>query len=455
MNEGPAADLAGWKQVLRSLHNRLVEMPAHSFSPPDGCAEVRIAWLERFAALNEEVANGVSISDLLYATQCYLRVLQRKLARPNLGDIFPLMAELRLLACNNTHETRLYEPDSATIERVLDECAAFVVFVFSSDRAQVAGKLPAASPELPAELRARVQSARCLEFQQPAKDAVQDGTLTTADNLDQQSGFFWSKSTESVLRNFVGFASRVAHSLEFDSYVLGKMNRRDEPRLAADIATPERRLKLQSWMQKQALVEQSSEFMLDFRKLVIEESLPRNSMYAMNSRKSSRVNKSTAVDSLLQDECGFLALNRLASLTSEPLPAIASDTTHEVHAHLLLALFHYRFQQTTKKKFVHQHYITRQRLCQSDAMREFATKVKWGMNQRPVIVQLKKVLCVLDVTGPDSFDRTGGEAAKSVEYVLCRDMYEALLYWAHLMVTKYNNELLCATCVRSAYEPFV
>lgn len=419
---------------------------------------MRKAWLERFAVLNEELANGVSVADLLYVTQCYLRVLQRKITPPSPDRLPSLMTELRILACNNTVKTRQHEPDPEAFSRIQDECSAFIVFHFShANRRKLMERLPA-TVSLSKELEEQVHEARSLHFQQPAKDAVKDGTLVTSpDSVDQQqTGFFWAISMEAVLRNFVGFASRVTHSIEYDSYFLERTYTRGVPDMQSVIATAERRNKLHSWVEKQAGVEQSSEFMVDFRKLVFEESMPRNCLYASNSRKSARVNKSTAVDSLLQDECGFLALNRLAVLTSESLSTLAASETHELHSCLLLLLFHYRFHHATKKKFIHQFYVTRQRLCQSESIQEFCTKVKWGMNQRPVIVQLKKQLCVLDISGPDVFARgSAEEKGKRIECVLCVDMYDALLYWIHLMATKYNHELICATRVRSVYEPFV
>jgi hypothetical protein len=83
------------------------------------------------------------------------------------------------------------------------------------------------------------------------------------------------------------------------------------------------------------------------------------------------------------------------------------------------------------------------------------TPTQWGSNRRPVIVQLERSFYVLDVSGPDDYDRATEEQHKHVQRVRCVDIYQAVLYWSYLLHAKYNDELLSGASVSPFYESFL
>jgi hypothetical protein len=173
-----------------------------------------------------------------------------------------------------------------------------------------------------------------------------------------------------------------------------------------------------------------------------------NTLTAAKSRKSARTSRITAPDSLLDNECGFQALSRLNSVITNNISEISKDLNHELHSVLMVVMFSYIMYQTTKAKFIGMYYMNSQRIGQSEEFMDRMKCVQWGMNHRPAVVELHRKLYVLDVDGKD------GEG-KKMEFVQCKDIYEALLYWIFLMKTKYDDELLCGTKLKRFYAPIL
>jgi hypothetical protein len=447
--------LDAWKKLLQHCHAHVQQfwgMPIQVDS-----TSAHREWLTNFVALNQELVDTTSLTDLLYVIRCYILVIQHastidRMPACDLKHIGRVFTHVKLLAVQNTPATRSFYPTASTLAELELQVAYFVVFEFSRGPTVLETTMEAIGKDaietLPAELAARVREARSLDFKEPAAKAVEEGTLA----IDPTPGSIWLPGSKSLIRTFVGMCSRVFLSVCRDAELKASMHVRLAP---IAIATPANRLRLETWLQDRCRVESTNLFMIQFRNFVFESSLPMNTVDVAQSRKSSRTSKLTSASGLLDNDCGFMALSRLNYELNVELATIAASGTHELHGMLLAVMFGYVMYQTSKAAFLGVHYLNSQVLHITTELPEFLTKTKWGMNQRPIIIELQRRLYVCDISGPDQFDRETDETNKRVECIECKDMYDALLYWMHLMHSKYDDELLAGNKLLHFYGAFM
>jgi hypothetical protein len=296
-------------------------------------------------------------------------------------------------------------------------------------------------------MKTATRHARSLEFQPPVEEAVKEGmAVAPADAENIQPGILWTHSIGHVLKHFVPLASRTFHVIRRDERILKTLTPRDPDRA---VFSATNRARLHGWLIAKCSIQNPNSFYLMFRSLAFECSMASNGWKVHSSRKSSRASKLTSAESIIDEECGFHAISRLHSLLKGDLMPIARDVDHEFHAHLLLVMFAFVYRQTFRVDFLKTIYFSNQRV-DAPEMKEFMAKIKWGMHQRPVVVELQRQLYVLDISGSEQ--DTG---PKVVERIQCRDMYDALLYWIHLMHTKYDDELLDTSKIISFYKSII
>jgi hypothetical protein len=381
-----------------------------------------------------------------------------KAIRP-LAEIRNVFTQVRLIGMNSTAETRSSHnhPTPALVQQLELVVACYVVFEFSKGGAAVLEQLNSLAQPLPLEksVDAAERAARCVDFREDAEVAVKQGTTQPQPEL-VQPGSWWLAGNEHLVRMFVGLCSRIFHKLHSDVQLVKRIPLRLNGPESDELHSPYNRRRLHEWLVDRASMQQPNDFMLKYRDFIFESALPMHSRYAQSSRRSARLNKITSVNSLLDHECGFQIMSRLHALMGGSIVDVARDTKHELHSMLLLMMFHYQMQQATAEPFINTHYIGGQWVLVRPVLQGMLqTWIQWGMNKRPLIVELQRRLYVVDVSGTDDFERgSPEEQAKRVECVECGDIYHALLYWVHLMHTKYNDELLTGTPLRRFYEPF-
>lgn len=447
--EALRGQIKDWLEMMKACHAHLTEFYGRPYTEPKGNT-VQMTWLRKLAELNEEKLDGHSLTDMLYVIRCYLIVFKSRLAEPSLQDMYSFFHEIRLIGAHHAAY-----PTPQQIAKLEEKAAVFVVWVLADKYDSLLATLPA-KPTLPDALAQRVNRARCVDFKPPVAEALADGTLPTR-NDDIQPGTWWVPGRECMVHSFVVTCSRVFHKLQWDEWVVSQLHMRIDSAYD-EVTAIHNRTMLHEWVLDRAGMELPNELLLLYRRMCFEFALPVNSVYAGNSRRSSRLGKTTNPSTMYENECGFLAASPVNATANVNVLGVAENTGHEMHDPLLLALFHNQFQQgaTKKHKFIGTHFLTAQHVTNND---DFVSMLSacttWGMNKRPVIVQLRRRYVVVDVSGPDSYDRATEEAMKRPEFVECRDMYDALLYWIHLMHTKYSDELLCSTVIKRCYDGLV
>lgn len=445
------SDLSEWYALYRKLYAHVSE---HWGSPLTmDLSHVEETWLDRFAELNEECLDHTSVSDMLFVIRCFYLVIQHPIQvnaiHFSLTNIHELFAEVRILGCQNTKETKYAQPSDAYIQQLQLRVAGMVVLHFSKSKQVLRRELDATPIEIPESINKRVRDVRCLDFRLESEVAAAQGNVNVS---DAQPGIWWLSGIQNVQSMFVPLASRIFHKIHFDKRMLSTFNKRSVC-LQESIASVNNRRILYDWLQRRCDPDRelASELIILFRDMVFECALPFSTMYAAQSRKTSRSSKVIDPFTLLDNECGFQVLNRTnASIKVEELQTVVSiDVDHEYHRLLLTTMFHFMLHQLCKVKFIGRFYFGNQYATCADLQSFLREKTKWGMNYRPVILELNRKLIVCDV---NTFDKAARDEVKIVEYVECVDIYEALLYWLHLMHNKYADELLESGTIKRLYQ---
>jgi hypothetical protein len=446
---GVRGKIPGWLAMLKDCQAHLTEFWGRPYTEPEN-NEVEKTWLMQLADLNEEKLDGTSLSDMLYVIRCYLSVIRSRIADASLHEMYAFFHEIRLLGAHQTPY-----PSSAMLRMLEDKAAAFVVWQMGARKTDIIASLPIRI-ELSQDLAERVDRARCLAHRPNATEAVMDGNLPLKTD-DVQPGTWWAAGREHMVYSFVATCSRVFHKLRWDEWVLTKLQPRTDGAFDESTAAHNRHM-LREWLVERARMELPNEVMLLFRKTCFEYALPVSSLYAGVSRRNASLGRVVSPSTLMENECGFLAASQLNTAAGVSVQTVAEDESHPFHEQLVATLFHNQFQQGTSKKhqFIGNHFLTAQRITNHPEFMSLLSQcTKWGMNKRPVIAQLQRRLIVIDTSGPDHYNRETEEASKHLEYVECRDIYQALLYWIYLMHYKYSDELECSTVLKRCYDGLI
>jgi hypothetical protein len=300
---------------------------------------------------------------------------------------------------------------------------------------------------VPAALQQRVDIAQCVHLEIPAEYTVKKGVASVQPS-DTYTGAWWMSSPKFLCYYFVPYCSRVFQKWNYDTWLLSQMEPRKEPNWTTEIVSDLNRKRLHDWFVKKAQLQTANAFNLLFRDMSFENTLPFNSIVWAASRQNKKATKITAPTSLVEIEFGFHPLLRIYHLTmAKPFKDMAADKAYELHGILLLTMFSYMIKQMAKINFLSDYYFGNQRV---QGM-QIDNTCKWGKNIRPRIAEIHKKLYVIDPSGPDRREESA-ENRKKFEYVYCKDIYEALLYWLYLMKTKYAFELLCMTRITKFYN---
>lgn len=449
-------------ELLRVSQLHLEEFWGVPMAFPEGC-DVERSWLTRFVELNEERSGGTSLTDLLYVLRCYMLVLanQDRAAEQDLrvSQLHELLTRVKLLGSSSTAKTRAaaarLTADAAAVDALEFRVAAYVVFVFSAGVDEVAAELDrekCSHEHIPADLALAVREARALDFLLKADVAVKEG-VAAAPTEDVQPGTWWLGGNGVLAKQFVPMCSRVFHKIHADRAIMARFTPKAGERGAT--ALPEQAL--HQWLVARSRIELTNDFYLRFRDACYKNASPVHALHAASSRRSARTSRLTSASALFDLEFGFRALSRVDAMASGKAGEVAASRDHEMHDCLLLVMFDFQMYQATKARFIDTFYVGPQQAGFSVELEDLLVRrTKWGMNLRPIIVELGRRLFVLDVSGPDVFERGGEEErGKRVESTECRSMYEALLYWVHLLHTKYKDELVCGTRLHKFYAPFL
>lgn len=499
--------LARWEAVLQTVHAHISQLWTMPIAIDTQWHDIHSHWIHHFVALNEEQKNptGIpaSLTDLLFTIRCYILVIQHAAQSSSTSSssstwlqeckgvraIRDVITDVKLLGMRNTPASRSHyaTPDDV---RALELKVATLV-VFELGRGETTLSLDAKDDMAAAALtqqtttttttneglqrEARVRDVRCSDFKPPVKQALEDGQLPS--DKAAPPGTIWlgldsntAAAFTHTVKTFVGFSSRVFHKIHFDAWILSRMRPRvlDANTVHDVMESAFKQEALFTWLKSRSRMQVTNEFTIDFQKLAFEEALPMEALYGGVARHSARSNRVTSASSLLDQECGFHALNRVNTLTMEPMEKIAGDQKHELHRLLLLFMFSYEMRQSVNVPFLETFCVTNQRTQSSKTLQEFFAKpIKWGQNQRPMLVELERRWCVLDVVGverrsapvnnnnsmeEDSNDKTVvtvEDEAPYHEFVPCGELYQALVYWVHLMRVKYNDKLLCMSSLKT------
>lgn len=464
-------ELKEWKALLRMLHTHVYCYPGQPLDFDRSSA--RQAWLTRFAALNENCIDGISVSDILYIIHCYCVLIDNHATSKstNLAGLHELFTRVKLIGNQATIDStrrHIVWPSAAEWKSLELDVAHMVVFLWQqpeSERMKMVAKVK--MKDLSSDTAAKVREARCLdwaitpelsvtrtgeyedEFETQARKE-REVAKPTLPPSDVQPGSWWatmvdSKGVEALVSTFIPITSRIVHKVNFDNEFARSVAVRTIPRnVHESVVAPSQRMLLYNWMQRRLeKTDLGSDFDRQLRDVVFEASLPMNTIIGLETRKSATQSRTASLWAMLGNECGFYVLHRTHKVSRDEAKKIASDTQHELHQTFLLTLFGFLMYHTFRVHFNGQFYFSGQNLPRDFKLD--ATTDAWGCNKRPCIIELQRRIFVTDVEGEDGPSHTLDAQSRKWQRIPCDDIYEAILYWLHLMNTKYQDKLSFST----------